>query len=151
MIPVLAYILAFFCFIIIPSLPVLLLVAPLVFFLRRFPTERILRLASVGIAYLSSLAGMIAAVGVGVYGVRQLGADPAWLMFLLPGVFVLWQDKTRLDAAQRGDSNVRELAGERGEEYDQQHDIWMKKAYMAGDVSGWVAAAIHWLPGSRFW
>ena len=70
--------------------------------------------------------------------IREIGQTPSWLMFLIPGYFVVWNAITRLNLAKAGLSNVRSMLAQNNEpeSYNQKHDILIERAYVAGSYLG---------------
>lgn len=73
-------------------------------------------------------------------------------MLVLPGFYLLSNDFRRLSRAKKGASNVR-LMLERNKEtnsYDKAHDIKMEKAYLVGDVIGYLLGIFYFFQGADF-
>ena len=84
--------------------------------------------------------------------IHKIGQSPSWLMFLIPGYFMVRNDRMRISRVKTGRSNLKRSFQQTGEpeSYDQRHDLWTEQAHLAGDVVGWILGTNLVLQSAKF-
>lgn len=72
--------------------------------------------------------------------IHLIGQSSAWLMFVIPGVHMVWNDIMRVNAVIDGSSDVKDFLEYtvEPETYDQVHDLRTEQAHLMGDIIGWI-------------
>jgi hypothetical protein len=93
-----------------------------------------------------------AAVLLASWLIHKIGQSPTWLMFLIPGFLMYRNDLMRIKRVKAGRSNVKQMLEQNGhpESYDQRHDLWIERAHLLGDVSGWILGTNLFLQSAGF-
>lgn len=86
--------------------------------------------------FLSSAVSMFLALTVFVWVCDKIEVQPTYLMFILPYFAVVRNNFKRINNAEKGRTNVEQMAGE---DYDPHLQVKMEYGYLIGDVSGWLA------------
>ena len=92
------------------------------------------------------------AVLLAAWLIRCIGQSSSWLMFLIPGCFMVQNDFMRINRVKMGGSNVKRMLERAGEpeSYDQQGDLWVEYGHLFGDVIGWIVGATLILQSASF-
>lgn len=72
--------------------------------------------------------------------IHAIGQIPSWLMFLIPGYFMVQNDVMRIRRVKAGSSNVKIMleGNTEPESYDKNHDLRVEQTHLVGDVLGWI-------------
>ena len=72
--------------------------------------------------------------------ISRIDQSPSWLMFLIPGYFMIHNSLLRINHVKNGHSNVKRILEQRGELelYNQRHDLWNERGHLLGDAVGWI-------------
>ncbi len=135
-----SYIIAYLCILLkdIPLFPITLL-----FRTRLYKIKKI----SPFIIFLFDVAAVAGVIFLAIQIIEWLDCQPSWLMFIIPGIMMIWNDRHRLYLAKKGLSKVRHLheLNKTSDSYDHKHDIYMETAHLIGDFLGWTIGTILWL------
>lgn len=107
------------------------------------PTLRKAKWFSPIVAGLLDAVKIFAGVLAAGWLIGLIGQAPSWLMFLIPGYLICYNDLSRIRRVKAGSSNVKrmlELAGE-PESYDYKNDLKIEQAHLVGDIVGWVVGS----------
>ena len=101
---------------------------------------------------LQDIVKVVVAFWLVTWLVAKIGQQPSWLMFLIPGIWLLHRGLIRVSHARAGTSRVHQalaLSG-RMEDYDQAHDIRLELMHLKGDIAGWLIGAALFLRTAPF-
>lgn len=72
--------------------------------------------------------------------IRKIGQSSSWMMFLIPGYFMVQNNLMRINNVKAGRSNVMRRLEQEGEpqSYNQKYDLWVERGHLFGDLVGWI-------------
>lgn len=103
------------------------------------PLRRFMRFSPLVLGFLS-MAKICTAILLAAWLIHTIGQTPSWLMFLIPGYFMVHNNLKRIRLVEAGKSNIKVLLGQNAEpdSCDPTYDLHVEWTYLIGDILGWI-------------